>query len=258
MQLQEWIKAPLSSPIPSIDREEWAKWGRSVGASMNTLKWKMARWGIAGEEVYNVTIREMSKIAMVSEAQLCKCMWAGKVGIALIAEFPELAGTPFAAFESVARGSIPKEVKVHALKERMRKRLSVREMEVLLKEWRQPNARWDDREDQYVEILLSREIWDKLTAVAKDYEYASPENYLISTINQEWKRLFGTHETPLPEPERIVIPEGQKQCSKCRDIKSIEEFHRHPSCAGGRNSQCKACFYQSKERLKQSRMMAIR
>lgn len=36
-------------------------------------------------------------------------------------------------------------------------------------------------------------------------------------------------------------PDGQRPCMKCKEMKSISEFHKHAKCKGGYNSVCKTC-----------------
>lgn len=36
-------------------------------------------------------------------------------------------------------------------------------------------------------------------------------------------------------------PDGFKRCSRCRVVKSVEEFHRHKTQPGGYNTYCKEC-----------------
>jgi hypothetical protein len=44
--------------------------------------------------------------------------------------------------------------------------------------------------------------------------------------------------------EKDSSPEGYKRCSHCREVKSVEEFHRHATQAGGYNTYCKQCRNQ--------------
>lgn len=36
-------------------------------------------------------------------------------------------------------------------------------------------------------------------------------------------------------------PDGHRQCTKCKEIKPTNEFHKHKACKGGFNSVCKSC-----------------
>ena len=40
---------------------------------------------------------------------------------------------------------------------------------------------------------------------------------------------------------RETFPEGMKRCGRCREIKSVSDFHKQRSQPGGYNTYCKAC-----------------
>lgn len=42
-------------------------------------------------------------------------------------------------------------------------------------------------------------------------------------------------------PRRLKAPEGHKQCSVCRTIKVLDDFHRHKIGSQGRAAVCKVC-----------------
>lgn len=45
-----------------------------------------------------------------------------------------------------------------------------------------------------------------------------------------------------PKKQREQLPDGTKRCSKCREVKLMDEFHRTKHKKDGRNSKCKACL----------------
>ena len=54
---------------------------------------------------------------------------------------------------------------------------------------------------------------------------------------QEYRKL---HPKPQPQP----LPEGHKRCSKCGEVKPYESFFRKSASKDGRESECKACYFE--------------
>lgn len=42
-------------------------------------------------------------------------------------------------------------------------------------------------------------------------------------------------------PQRELVATGVKRCSTCNEVKSIDEYHRHPHGVGGLANECKVC-----------------
>lgn len=44
-----------------------------------------------------------------------------------------------------------------------------------------------------------------------------------------------------------------KQCTKCKEVKPLEDFQDHPETADGRLNQCRACVSEYKRQYYQKR-----
>lgn len=56
---------------------------------------------------------------------------------------------------------------------------------------------------------------------------------------------------PLPE-EKVVVPDGFKQCGDCKSLKQLDDFSRQRNGGSGRSSQCKDCHRETVHRLNQT------
>jgi hypothetical protein len=111
------------------------------------------------------------------------------------------------------------------------------------------------------EGALSHGVWSQLIYdLAKPGEYRQALNEWtgcedhwfanIFGINQEyldrklreWGFLKGGPDLSIEAVPRYVAEEdGSKKCTKCKKTKALTDYHKHPSCANGRNAQCKEC-----------------
>ncbi|WP_422096851.1 hypothetical protein [Variovorax sp.] len=49
-----------------------------------------------------------------------------------------------------------------------------------------------------------------------------------------------------------------KTCSKCHEVKPLDEFHAHPKKAEGRDHRCKPCTKEERAALRQQNLALFR
>jgi hypothetical protein len=96
---------------------------------------------------------------------------------------------------------------------------------------------------------------EDVVSIPRDYNQSKGRCWKYTVVGEIPNEARSTKSTTTKEfesktvytAEQVPTPEGTKTCTKCKQIKSLADFHNDKKSKSGKKPQCKTCVNQAKK-----------